>query len=397
MSRIPDVPDNSAMLGDRPMSIVRRMDHERERMLGMTDEERAWRKKWLDAQKLAPEEPVYPKGYYEAMYNPIRRFYMAPMNRFENILTPVIGKLSANVTRHFISKMTMSIIAFYSIYYYMKYNRMLNLRNDGRSRYQYRPIEIESKLMKHTHGSARLRIGNITDVLVGVKLEIDTPFAERPDEGKLEFFVDCSANATPAFEGKGGDDLATEISNVLSMAYQTPDAFDLKQLCIIPHQKCWKMYVDILILQCGGNLFDAVGAAVKAALYNTEIPRVITATLDGGEPDIQVSDDPYDCIKLDVTNYPVVLTVCKIGDNFVIDPTSEEESCSTASILMSVMPNGKVTSVVKLGYGSLLPNTLIKMLQVGKDISFKLNEALMKGLEEENKLGKTKPIFGFLR
>lgn len=56
-----------------------------------------------------------------------------------------------------------------------------------------------------------------------------------------------SANATPAFEGKGGDDLATEISNVLSMAYQTPDAFDLRQLCIIPHKKCWKMYVDILV------------------------------------------------------------------------------------------------------------------------------------------------------
>lgn len=124
--------------------------------------------------------------------------------------------------------------------------------------------------MKHAHGSARLRIGNITDVLVAVKLEIDTPYAEKPDEGKLDFFVDwyacisdldsrlmlsvilvvvffSSANATPAFEGKGGDDLATEISTILSMAYQTPDAFDLKQLCIIPHKKCWKIYVDILV------------------------------------------------------------------------------------------------------------------------------------------------------
>ncbi|KAL6263805.1 hypothetical protein P5V15_003888 [Pogonomyrmex californicus] len=273
----------------------------------------------------------------------------------------------------------------------------LDLRNDGRSRCQYRSIEIETRLMQHTHGSARLRIGNITDVLVSVKVEIDTPYAERPNEGKLDFFVDCSANATPAFEGKGGDDLATEISNVLSMAYQTSDVFDLRQLCILPHKKCWKMYVDILILQCGGNLFDAVGAAVKAALYNTEISKVIAATLDGSEPDIQVSDDLYNCIKLDVTNYPLLVTICKIGDNFVIDPTSEEESCSIASILMSVMPNGKVTSVVKLGYGSLLPSTLIKMMQVGKDIGLKLNEALMKGLEEENKLGRMKPIYGFLR
>lgn len=54
---------------------------------------------------------------------------------------------------------------------------------------------------------------------------------------------------------------------------------------------------------------------MKAALYNTEIPRVITAMLDGGEPDIQVSDDLYDCIKLDVTNYPLVVTVCKVRNN----------------------------------------------------------------------------------
>lgn len=70
------------------MNIERRMGRERERMLGMTDEERAWRKKWLDAQKLAPEEPVMPKNYYKEMYNPIRRFYQAPLNKFENFLEP---------------------------------------------------------------------------------------------------------------------------------------------------------------------------------------------------------------------------------------------------------------------------------------------------------------------
>lgn len=37
------------------------------------------------------------------------------------------GKFSANVTRHFISKMAMSIVAFYGIYYYMKYNRMVTI------------------------------------------------------------------------------------------------------------------------------------------------------------------------------------------------------------------------------------------------------------------------------
>ncbi|KOC71178.1 Exosome complex component RRP42 [Habropoda laboriosa] len=256
-------------------------------------------------------------------------------------------------------------------------------------------MEIETKLMPQTHGSARLHIGN-TDILVGVKVELDIPHADKPNEGKLEFFVDCSATATPAFEGKGGDDLATEISNTLTIAYQTRYAFDLRTLCILPHKKCWKIFVDVLILQCGGNLFDAVGIAVKAALNSTEIPNITAATLDGGEPDIQLSDDFYDCIQLDTSNYPVIVTLCKIGDNYIVDPTSEEEVCSASSIVMSVLPSNKISSVIKLGYGSIQTNTFNKMLQMGQSIGLRLNEGLMKALKEESQLG-CRLIYGFLR
>lgn len=89
-----------ATYGDRPMSIGRRMVSERERMLGMTDEERAWRKKWLKAQELAPEEPIIPKGYYEQMYNPLRRFYMIPLNKFENMLEPVTVSRDKRFSRY---------------------------------------------------------------------------------------------------------------------------------------------------------------------------------------------------------------------------------------------------------------------------------------------------------
>ncbi|XP_011165873.1 uncharacterized protein LOC105200149 [Solenopsis invicta] len=131
MARIPDVPDTRAMEGERPMSIERRMGRERERMLGMTDEERAWRKKWLDAQKLAPEEPVIPKGYYEELHNPIRRFYMAPGNKFQSMLEPYMGHVGSYITRHFITRSAMGIFAIYCIYYHLKYNRMNWMRNGG--------------------------------------------------------------------------------------------------------------------------------------------------------------------------------------------------------------------------------------------------------------------------
>ena len=58
------------------------------------------------------------------------------------------------------------------------------------------------------------------------KAELEIPFPESPNEGRLEFFVDCSANATPEFEGRGGDELATEISRTLTRAYRDPQVFD---------------------------------------------------------------------------------------------------------------------------------------------------------------------------
>lgn len=50
-------------------------------------------------------------------------------------------------------------------------------------------MELETGIVSHAFGSARLRLAN-TDALVAVKIEVDVPSCERPDEGKIEFFVD---------------------------------------------------------------------------------------------------------------------------------------------------------------------------------------------------------------
>lgn len=60
-------------------------------------------------------------------------------------------------------------------------------------------------------------------------------------------FIFSSANATPEFEGRGGEVLATEISTILSRAYDNPNALDLKSLSVIPGSQCWILYVDILV------------------------------------------------------------------------------------------------------------------------------------------------------
>ncbi|NXK87541.1 EXOS7 protein, partial [Formicarius rufipectus] len=270
-----------------------------------------------------------------------------------------------------------------------------DLRVDGRGCEDYRCAEVETDVVSNTSGSARVKLGD-TDVLVGIKAEMGTPKLEKPDEGYLEFYVDCSSSATPELEGRGGEELGTDIANTLYRVFSCENCVDLKSLCINPREHCWVLYVDVLLLECGGNIFDAISIAVKAALFNTRIPKVRVLEDEEGTKEIELSDDPYDCIRLNVDEVPCIVTLSKIGYRHVVDATLQEEACSLASLLISVTSKGTLTSVKKVGKGSLDPESIFEMMETGQRVGKSLHIALQKILDEEESLGTSRPKVGFL-
>ncbi len=61
-----------------------------------------------------------------------------------------------------------------------------------------------------------------------------------------DFCLSSSANATPEFQGRGGEQIASQIVNILTNLFSSKN-FDLKQLCIVNGKKCWHLYVDIVV------------------------------------------------------------------------------------------------------------------------------------------------------
>ncbi len=59
--------------------------------------------------------------------------------------------------------------------------------------------------------------------------------------------ITSSANATPEFEGRGGEELGTELSNTLYKVFNNKHSVDLKSLCISAGEHCWVLYVDVLV------------------------------------------------------------------------------------------------------------------------------------------------------
>ncbi|GMR33197.1 hypothetical protein PMAYCL1PPCAC_03392, partial [Pristionchus mayeri] len=257
------------------------------------------------------------------------------------------------------------------------------LRNDGRSCGDYRPMWVERGVLSTTDGSSRVRIGD-TDVLCGVKCELVECEDSSKETERLVFSVDCSANATPQFIGKGGDEYAEELADALHFAYDNESVIpDLAKLTLTSTH-FWRLYVDVVILQYGGSVVDAASVAAKAALYDAEIIELVTRPADENKMTVDLPEGGVTW-KLDLKSAPLISTVTKIGSTNVVDVTLEEETCSFASLFVgaSVQKAGAeplVTMTRQAGGGSLDAASIDEMIQMGVNAVARLDTLLMERL-----------------
>ncbi|CAN1778594.1 Exosome complex component RRP42 [Linum perenne] len=251
-----------------------------------------------------------------------------------------------------------------------------NIRCDGRKRDSYRPIFVETGVIPQANGSARIRMG-ATEVIASVKAELGRPSALHLDKGKVAIFVDCSPVAEPTFEGRGGEELSAELSVTLQgcLLGGTSGAgagIDLKSLIVAEGKICWDLYIDGLVISSDGNLLDSLGAAIKAALANTAIPRVnVSAGAAGDEqPEVDISDEEF--LQFDTSAVPVIITLTKIGRHYIVDATSEEESQMSSAVSISINRKGHICGLTKRGGAGLDPSVISDMVSVAQHLSEQL-------------------------
>lgn len=71
------------------------------------------------------------------------------------------------------------------------------------------------------------------------------------------------------------DENAIELSRVVDRSLRDSKAVDLSGLVIEPGKKVWTVWVDISVLDYGGNVLDACTIAAVAALYDAKLPKVV--------------------------------------------------------------------------------------------------------------------------
>jgi len=232
-----------------------------------------------------------------------------------------------------------------------------NTRLDGRKFDEYRSIEIEYGVSsKSAEGSARVRIGD-TEVVAGVKMELGTPFSDKPGEGSIMVNVELLPLSSPLFESGPPSIEAIELSRVTDRGIRESKALDFKKLCVREGEKVWLVFIDIYPINAAGNLFDACNLAALAALRDATFPK-----LDGDKIDYSQKTKN----KLPLTKLPIACTVWKVENQFLVDPLLEEEQASNARISIVFTEEGKICAMQKGGDSPLMSEEIAQAVELAE-------------------------------
>lgn len=226
------------------------------------------------------------------------------------------------------------------------------VRYDGRSMTEFRPIEVRTGLIETAEGSAQVKCGN-TEVIAGVKMTMEKPYPDTPNEGILMVGAELLPLSNPRYESGPPDAYAIEVARVIDRGIRESKSLDNKRLCIQAGEKVWTINVDICPINDDGNLFDVGSMAAVAAILSATFPAV--------END-KINYKKRTAEKIPLAKIPIAVTVSKIGGFFIVDPQeSEEQSCDTR-LTVTTTDDGNLCALQKGGYGTLTIPDIDKML-----------------------------------
>ncbi|MFT4304047.1 MAG: exosome complex protein Rrp42 [Candidatus Woesearchaeota archaeon] len=233
------------------------------------------------------------------------------------------------------------------------------IRADGRKPDEYRDITIETGVVATAEGSAKVTIGD-TVVIAGVKMAIETPYPDTPDQGNFMVNVELLPMSNPEFESGPPSIDSIELARVTDRGIRESKAVDIKKLCIEEGKHAWGIIVDICPINASGNLFDACSIAALAALKNAKLPK-----LEKVDDRLIINYKEKTDESLPLEKLPIGITICKIGDTLLVDPTSEEEKAIDTRLSIASIDNGELCALQKGGDGPLTIEEIEAMLDLG--------------------------------
>ncbi len=243
-------------------------------------------------------------------------------------------------------------------------------RFDGRDLETFRDLEVEYGVSNHAEGSVRVKLGK-TEVIVGVKMDVGTPYPDSKNKGNLMTTMELLPLSSPRIELGPPKFDSIEIGRVIDRCIRESGFIDFEKLCIKEGEKVWNLYVDIYSINDDGNLLDAAGIGAVLALKNAKMPKY-----DEVEEKVIYDESSGKSLALS-KDTPMSITVYRVGEQLIIDPTKEEEDLFDSKLTLGGK-KGVISSMQKGNEKSLSIEEFNKCL----DLAEKAKEDLLKRIEK---------------
>jgi exosome complex component RRP42 len=255
----------------------------------------------------------------------------------------------------------------------LKRDKILDLlkqgkRLDGRALDEQRPLIIETGIIPKANGSARVKLGN-TEVITGVKIQPDKPFPDLGDKGILICTAEILPLADPHVEPGPPSEEVIELARVVDRGIRETEMIDLHQLVLIENKSVVGIFIDSSIIDSDGNLFDACSYASVSAVLSSTIPKY------------EIKDETPVLVegvtsKPPVKTLPVSVTMARIGDYIIVDPTKDEETCMDARITITTNSAGNICALQKGGGDGFSVDQLFKCSEIALSVGTKIRKKL---------------------
>ncbi len=243
-----------------------------------------------------------------------------------------------------------------------------NKRIDNRAFDEYRKVEVEQGMITSAEGSARARIGK-SEVLVGVKIGVGSPFPDRPSEGILMTNAEFLPLASSTFESGPPREDSIELARVVDRGIRSANAVDIASLSLGEDEegrpKVWITFLDIYVIDHDGNLQDAAGLAAMSAILNTQLPKYEDGQI--------VREEKTGPLPSKAT--ALSCTFGKIADKIILDPCYAEEVSLDSKLTIATVKD-HICACQKSGGGGLSR----------AELDYCMDLALKKGEELRGKL-----------
>ncbi len=239
-------------------------------------------------------------------------------------------------------------------------------RVDGRRLDEQRPLSIETGVIPKANGSARIQLGN-TEVITGVKIQPDKPFPDLGDKGILICTAEILPLADPHVEpGPPGEDVI-ELARVVDRGIRETEMIDLHQLVLIENKSVIGFFIDSSVIDVDGNLFDACSYASVAGILSCSVPKYEIKE----EAPVLVEGETS---KPPIKTIPVSVTMARIGDYIIVDPTKEEEACMDARITITTNSERNICALQKGGSDGFTVDQLIHCSELALSVGTKIRK-----------------------